>query len=61
MAAKTYIVMPGDKEIDEVLNRCADAENDGRSEYPGMTYEQGLRVGIEWVLGIGDEPPFEDI
>lgn len=54
-----YRLAQSDTNIDDVLNQCADAEDEGRSQYPGMTYEQGVRIGIEWLLGITDESPFE--
>ena len=53
----TYTVTKTPDEIDEVLNECVAAE--GRSRYPGMSYEEGVRVGIEWALGLADEPPFD--
>lgn len=27
------------------------------SNYPGMTYEQGIAEALDWVLGNSDEPP----
>lgn len=48
------------KEIDEVLNTCADAEMEG-SQFHGMTYEQGVEAGIRWLTKDGfrdDETPF---
>ena len=52
--------MPSHELIDKVLERCIDSNNVG-SQYPGMTYEQGVLAGIEWVLGHIDEIPFEDM
>ena len=42
-------------QIDELLNRCIEAEETGVSEYPGMSYEQGIKAAIEWLDG-GDYP-----
>ena len=42
------------EEIDALLNKCVDAEEFG-SEYPGMSYEQGIIAAIEWLNG-GDYP-----
>ena len=42
------------EEIDALLNKCVDAENFG-SNYPGMSYEQGIKAAIEWLDG-GDYP-----
>lgn len=43
------------KQIDDLLNRCAEAEETGESVYPGMSYEQGIKAAIEWLDG-GDYP-----
>ena len=55
-----YTVTKTPDEIDEVLNECVAAEAKGQSRYPGMGYEQGVRVGIEWALGLSDDPPFDN-
>lgn len=51
---------PTQSEIDDVLNKCMDAENSGTSIYPGMSYEQGVRAGIEWMTGESGNPIEED-
>lgn len=48
------------QEIDEQLNRAAEAEATGDSQYPGMSFEEGVRAGIEWVLGLTDDLPIPD-
>lgn len=45
-----------DHEINELLDRCVDAEVTGESTYPGMSYEQGIKAAIEWLLDGGDYP-----
>ena len=55
----TYTVAKTDDEIDDVLNQCIEAEAEGRRRYPGMSYEEGVRAGIEWALGLTDDPPFD--
>ena len=44
--------------IDEALDRCARAIDEGRTAYPGETYESGVQAAINWLLG-QDGPPFE--
>ncbi len=46
-----------DDEIHNVLDWCL--ENDGRSHYPGMSYEQGVEAALLWVTGQNDESPIE--
>jgi len=49
-----YNIEVSDTQIDDVLNQCAQSENTGSSKFPGMTYEQGVKYAIKWM--IGDEP-----
>ena len=48
-----------DNEIDDVLNDAADWEDAGRTDVPGMTYEQGVTAALRWVRGESDESPIE--
>lgn len=50
------MVIPNQSEINEVLNWCAEGEDEG-SHFPAMSYEEGVRAGIEWVRGDTDERP----
>jgi len=47
-------IPPTDDEINEVLNECDEHINDGTSKFPGMSYEDGIKAGIEWVKGWTD-------
>lgn len=47
---------PTDDEIDDVLNRCAQAQDEGESICPGASYEQGVAAAIEWLRLDGDNP-----
>lgn len=46
-------------QVNDLLNRCAESEETGNSEYPGMSYEQGIKAGIEWLTGQTDDYPFD--
>lgn len=48
-----------EKEINDLIDKCADAAMNG-TKFSGMSYEEGIRAGIEWVLGLSDEHPLED-
>ena len=48
-----------DKEIDDVLNKAADAIEDG-SVYPGMSYEQGIQAFADWLFGDTEDAPFDE-
>lgn len=48
--------MPDQSEIDDVLNQCAEAADNGVSKYPGMSYEQGIEAAICWLQGDGSNP-----
>lgn len=47
------------EEINEVLNRCSDAEADDDTTYPGMTYEQGARYMYNWLTDKAADPMFD--
>lgn len=49
------IIVPSENDINQLLNRCAESEESGISEYPGMSYEQGIQAAIEYLQG-GDYP-----
>lgn len=55
----SYEVKQTDKEVDNIIDQCADSERDGVSKFPGMTYEQGVRAGIDWVTGNLEGSPLE--
>ncbi len=46
---------PKQSEIDDVLNACCEAEEEG-SNWPGMSYEQGVQAAILWMQGYGSNP-----
>lgn len=47
-------IKPTEEAIDAVLNECAERINSGESKFSGMSYEDGVKAAIEWVLGYGD-------
>jgi hypothetical protein len=49
-----------DSEIDNLLNSANAWEEHGGSSVPGMSYEQGVKAGIEWLLGNSNEYPIEE-
>lgn len=42
-------------EIDDLIGRCIESEASGKSDYPAMTYEEGIRAALDWLDG-GDHP-----
>ncbi len=56
----SYIVTRTDEEIDAVVNECTELENQGGSKFPGMSYEQGVKNALDWVVGNCDESPMDD-
>ena len=55
-----YTLERSDDEIDAVLNACSESMDAGRAKWPGMTYEQGVRAGIDWVTGQQDDNPMDE-
>lgn len=41
----------------EIEQQIAAAEE---NDYPGMTYAEGVKAALEWVLGDTEETPFEE-
>lgn len=50
---------PSEEEINSILNECIESEQTGSSKFPGLTYEQGIKAAIMWMLG-EDENPLVD-
>lgn len=53
------LIKPTEDEINDVLNACAESEDNGEPIYPGMSYEQGVKAAIQWLQGDGSNPIFE--
>ncbi len=51
---------PTEDEINDVLNKCSEQVDEGRSKYPGMSYEQGIAAAINWMQGYNSSP-LEDL
>lgn len=49
-----------EQEIWDLLNQCMDSENTGASNYPSMSYEQGIKAAIEWITGDTNDHPIND-
>ena len=47
---------PDQDAIDDVLNQCAEQEDEGCSRWPGMSYEQGVAAAIRWMQGDSANP-----
>lgn len=54
-----YEIVRTDEEIDDVLDKCFEAEQSG-SKYRGMSYEQGIRYVIDWLTQECMEHPFDE-
>lgn len=52
-----FIVKRTDDEIAALQDAIAPAIEAGRSQYGGMTFEQGIDETLMWLCGDSDEPP----
>lgn len=50
---------PTQEEIDDCLDWCVESF-DKNTNYPGMTYEQGVKDAILWMQGNSTTGPHED-
>ncbi len=49
-----------EEEIDQCLDLISESIDEGYSNFPGMTYEEGVKAAILWVTGETDEHPTEE-
>lgn len=49
-----------DSQINEQLNRAIEVVDGGSTNWPGMSYEQGVDNALRWITGQTDDPPMED-
>lgn len=55
-----YKIKKTPEEINDLLNACVESEATEKSKFPGMSYEEGVKYALEWVLGISDVHPLQD-
>lgn len=55
-----YDIARSNVEIDEQYNRALEAVDEGRTQYPGMTFEEGVIAVLDWLFRGTDTPPMED-
>lgn len=61
MNLKNHFDMRDETEVQKMADKAASAANHG-TKYPGMSYEEGLREALDWVLDESipeDESPLE--
>lgn len=52
--------MPTPEELEEERSNAEASLEDGGTNWPGMSYEEGVSAALAWVLGDRDERPMED-
>ncbi len=52
-------IVQSDDDVNDVLQRCDEAEENGATEVPGMTYEQGIAAAIRWITGQWSDHPLD--
>jgi hypothetical protein len=52
-----YDIKRTNTQIDDLLNDLAEADAEGTTKFRGMTYEQGAKYALEWLLGLSDDHP----
>lgn len=53
-----YGLARSDDEIDEQLNKAGEA--DGKTKWPGMSYEQGVDATLRWAIGWSEDAPMDE-
>jgi hypothetical protein len=44
-------------DIDDAVEKCDD--KGGQTDFPDRTYEDGVKAGIEWVVGLAESHPLD--
>jgi len=52
-------ISPTEEEIEDQRNEAAAVAAEEGTRVPGMSYEEGVRDALAWVMGDSDEPPME--
>jgi len=47
---------PTETEIFATIDKCMELENTGGTNFPSMTYEQGVMAALDWIQGRGSNP-----
>jgi hypothetical protein len=54
------LLKPTQKDIDEVLDKCADLFDRGHNPWPGETYSAGVQAAILWLTGQCRDNPLDE-
>jgi hypothetical protein len=54
-----YTIERTDEEIEDLLDKVVDSFNNG-TNFPGMSYEQGIMYAIQWLTGQSDDNPLSE-
>lgn len=49
-----------EEEVEKLMDDCIENRTNGKHRYAGMTYEEGIRAGIEWLTGETEDYPFDE-
>ena len=55
-----YTIQRTDQQINDLLNKAINAFDNG-TNYPGMSYEQGILDAINWLIGQTNDNPLDEI
>jgi hypothetical protein len=47
------------EQVEEMYDEATVLSAEGQNPYPAMTYVDGVKAALDWVLGEGAEPPLE--
>jgi len=47
-------------QIEDVLARVNDKIAEGGSRYFGQTYEEGVQMALDWILGTTNDDPYPE-
>lgn len=55
------MAMRHEDDINEQINAAQDSiDEHGGTQWPGMSYEQGVQAGLRWAIGDDETPPMDE-
>ena len=55
-----HTIVRDDSEIEDLIARCVEAIEHGGSQFPGMSYEDGITYAVNWLIDKDQPHPLED-
>jgi len=55
-----FKIVRDEKEVFELIDKISEVQEEKGSNFPGMSYEDGIKEVLDWLTGNTDSNPIED-